>query len=387
MRSAIVGAGMSHLSADSGQSELSLAVTACRAALEDANLEPADVDGFVTYSGDRTGIARLQRALGVPELRLYAEIPYGGAASCGTVALAAAAIAGGEARCVVCYRALNGRSGVRLGRAERHLGSEQGRVIARGDAIPGGVFAAPSGLLAPAQAMALWARRYAAVYGLDDDTLSEALGAIAVVQRDYAQRNPRAVTRGRDLTLEQYLSSRLIADPLRIYDLCRETDGAAALVLTREPHAPSRAVRVLAGSQNMVAYSEPVPVFTDDLTHLTREDTVGALFKAATVSAEEIDVAIIYDATTIGVLLTLEDFGFCDRGAAPDFLAAREHAQGGRLPVNPHGGLLSEGYVHGLNSVVEAVRQLRGEADNQVADAQLALVAARGAALILAGGG
>jgi acetyl-CoA acetyltransferase len=214
-------------------------VSAVRAALADAELEPSAVDGFVSYSYDRVGIGALQRALGVPELRLFAEVPYGGAASCGTVAQAAAAIDAGLASCVVCYRAMNGRSGTRLGRAERHLEGDGGALVCRGDRVPAGVFAAPSGLLSPAQTMALWAHRYAHDHALDGDRLSEALGAIAVTQRAYAQTNPRAVTRGKPLSMEDYLAGRMIASPLRIYDLCRENDGAAAVVLT----APRRSAR------------------------------------------------------------------------------------------------------------------------------------------------
>ena len=379
----IAGVGMTELSSSSGESELGLAVSAVRAALADADLEPAAVDGFVSYSYDQIGIGALQRALGVPELRLFAEVPYGGAASCGTVAQAAAAIDAGLASCVVCYRALNGRSGTRLGRAERHLQGDGGALVSRGDRVPAGVFAAPSGLLSPAQAMALWAHRYAHDHSIDGERFSAALGAIAVTQRAYAQTNPRAVTRGKPLSMEDYLTGRMIASPLRIYDLCRENDGAAAIVLTAPRRSARPAARVLAASQHLVPHSEPLPVYGPDITRLTTERQVGELFAQAGVSPSAVDVAIIYDATTIAVLLTLEDYGFCARGGAPEFLSAAQHGPGGQLPVNPHGGLLSEGYIHGLNSVIEGVRQVRNEADNQVPGAELALVSARGAAMIL----
>jgi acetyl-CoA acetyltransferase len=231
--------------------------------------------------------------------------------------------------------------------------------------------------------MALWARRYAHVHAIDDARLAEALGHIAVVQRAYAQTNPKAVTRGRPLTMDDYLAGRVVATPLRAYDLCRETDGAAAVVLTAPRRGTRPGVRVLAGSQHMFTYSEPVPVYPADITRLTEEHAVAELFAQAGVSRDAIDFAMIYDATTIAVLLTLEDYGFCARGAALEFLRAAQHGPGGRLPVNPSGGLLSEGYVHGLNLVVEAVAQLRDESDNQVPGAGTALVAARGAALLL----
>jgi acetyl-CoA acetyltransferase len=374
---------MTELSSKSDASELGLAVAAVRAALEDAELKPDAVDGFVSYSYDRVGIGPLQRALGVPELRLFAEVPYGGGASCGSVAQAAAAIDAGLASCVVCYRAMKGRSGTRLGRAERNLESAGAALVCRGDRVPAGVFAAPSGLLSPAQTMALWARRYAHDHGLDDEHLSEALGSIAVMQRAYAQTNPRAVTRGKPLSMEEYRAGRMISSPLRVYDLCRENDGAAAIVLTAPRQSARAPVRVRAASQHLFPYSDPLPVYPRDITRLTTEREVNDLFAQAGVARSDVDLAIIYDATTIAVLLALEDYGFCDRGGAYEFLVDGQHGPAGRLPVNPHGGLLSEGYVHGLNSVIEGVRQLRDEAANQVTGAELALVCVRGGALML----
>jgi acetyl-CoA acetyltransferase len=289
------------------------------------------------------------------------------------------------ARCVLCYRALNGRSGTRLGRAERHLAAEpaDGAFVCRGDAVPGGVFTAPAGLLAPVQVMALWAQRYAHVHGLGQERLSRALGSIAVTQRRYAQTNPRALTCGVPLSMDEYLDARMIASPLRLYDVCRETDGAAAILVAGDDAGEGRGVRVVAAAQQLFAHSEPLPIYTPDITRLTSEPAVDELFAAAAIPREAIDVALIYDATTIAPLLTLEDFGFVARGGAEEFLASGQHGPGGRLPINPHGGLLSEGYVHGMNAVVEAVEQLRNEAHNQVAGAAHALVTARGASLIL----
>jgi acetyl-CoA acetyltransferase len=203
------------------------------------------------------------------------------------------------------------------------------------------------------------------------------------MQRAYAQTNPRAVTRGRPLSLDDYLAGRMIASPLRIYDLCRESDGAAAIIVTAPRRSSRRAARVVAASQHLFPYSDPLPVYPPDITRLTTEREVSDLFAQAGVPRSAVDVAIIYDATTVSVLLTLEDYGFCARGRAPEFLIDGQHGPTGRLPINPHGGLLSEGYVHGLNSVIEGVRQVRDEADNQVSGARLVLVSVRGAALLL----
>jgi acetyl-CoA acetyltransferase len=140
---------------------------------------------------------------------------------------------------------------------------------------------------------------------------------------------------------------------------------------------------VRAASQHLFPYSDPLPVYPPDITRLTTEREVKALFAQAAIPRSAVDLAIIYDATTIAVLLSLEDYGFCDRGGAHEFLTDGQHGPGGRLPVNPHGGLLSEGYIHGMNSVIEGVRQVRDEAHNQVSGAELALVCVRGGALIL----
>lgn len=383
MNAAIIGVGCTEFSSDSGRSEHELAVEAIRFALTDAGLEPRAVDGIVKYSVDRNTISALIRALGVPDLKFFAEVPFGGNAACGTVAQAAAAVDSGLANYVVCFRALNGRSGTRLGRGERHFTSRGDELLCSGEAVPGGVYAAPFGLLAPAQVMALWARRYANNHGLNDDRLAVGLGTVAITQRDYAQSNPRAVTRGHRLGWEEYLAGRMIAEPLRIYDVCRETDGAAAVVVGR-PRGDGREARVLAASQHLFQYGEPVPVYPSDLTRTITPTAVTELFGTAGVAPNDVRVAEIYDATSLSVLLALEDFGFCGRGEAIDFVAAGNLGPAGRLPTNTHGGLLSEGYIHGMNTVVEAVQQVRGLAANQLADAAPVLVTSRLASLLLA---
>jgi acetyl-CoA acetyltransferase len=384
VNAAIVGVGSSDYSSDSGRSEEQLAVEAIRAALADAGLEERAVDGLVRYSLDSNDVAHLVRALDVRELSFFAEVPYGGFATCGVVAQAAAAVDAGLAECVVVFRALNGRSGVRYGRGER-FESRAGETsfVVGGDRTPGGAYSAPFGLLAPAQVMALWARRYAAEHGVAEERLVEALGTIAVTQRAYAQTNPRAVTYGRPLTMDEYLASRPISTPLRLYDLCRESDGAAAVIVARPSVGNGRAVGILAARQHLVPYGEPLPVYPPDLTRMVTQESVDRLYTAAGVTAGEVDVAAIYDATSVVVLLCLEDFGFCGRGEAVDFVLAGETGPDGRLPTNTGGGLLSEAYIHGMNVVIDAVEQVRGTACNQVPDAELAVVTSRGGSLVL----
>lgn len=383
MRASIAGVRSTEFSSSSGRSELRLAVEAIRGALADAGVEPSAVDGIVKYTYDTNAPGELVRALGTGDLTFFAEIPYGGSACCGVVAQAAAAIDAGLASCVVCFRALNGRSGTRLGRAERHLGAQGDAVVARGTAAPGGAYTAPFGYLVPAQAFALSASRYQHVHGISDERLTRALGAVAVTERAYAQANPRAVTYGQPLSYEQYLEGRMISAPLRLYDLCRETDGAVALVVMRDDLTPAPGVRILAARQHFSPNAEPMPTYAADLTTLVPERAVAELYEAAGVRPDDIDVAAIYDHTTLSVVLTLEDFGFCRRGEGVDFVLEGGIGPEGRLPTNTSGGLLSEGYIHGMNVVAEAVAQLRQASCNQVPGARRALVTSRLGSLVL----
>jgi acetyl-CoA acetyltransferase len=384
VNAAIVGVGSSEYTLSTEQSEERLAVDAIRAALADAGLEESAVDGMVRYSQDSNDFAHLLRAFDLRELSFYSEVPYGGLGTCGAIAHAAAAVDAGLAECVVVFRALRGRSGVRLGRGERFDASPGSTgFVARGDRMPGGAFAAPFGLFAPTQLIALWARRYAHDYSIDEDRLVLALGAVAVTQRDYAQRNPRAITFGKPLTIEEYLDSRLISTPFRLYDLCRESDGGAAVVIARPSVAGRPGVRVVAAKQHLVRYGEPTSAYVEDLTRGIGEGSVSALLASAGVTIDDVDVAAVYDTTTLMVLFAMEDYGFCGRGEAVDFVLDGAVGPGGRIPTNTAGGLLSEAYVHGINVVIDAVEQVRGSSSNQVGDAEFGLVASRGGSLIL----
>jgi len=382
MNAAIVGVGATTFSSESGRSELALAVDAIGAALADAGLDAADVDGMVRYTYDSNGFPALIRALGVRGLRFFSEVPLGGSATCGTIAHAAAAVDAGLASHVVCFRALNGRSGVRLGRAERHLRGGADEVVCAGEQMPGGVYSAPYGLLVPAQVMALWAQRYAWQHGIPLDRLARGLGTVAVTQRGYAQANPRATTYGDPLTLEDYLAGRMIASPLRVFDLCRETDGAVAIVVSRADESRG-GVRVLAAAQQLFPYTEALPAYAPDVTATIPPWSTDDFFARAGITRDDVDVLGVYDATTLSVLFALEDFGFCGRGEAIDFVCDGGTTLAGRLPTNTSGGLLSEAHVHGLNIVMEAVQQLRGASTSQVAGAEVALVHSRSASLVL----
>jgi acetyl-CoA acetyltransferase len=387
MKTSIVGIGQTEFSVRSGRSELQLALEAITSAIEDAGLEIDDIDGLVRYTWDNTSEAAILNALGLRQLTYYGETEFGGVNCCGAIAQASAAIEAGLASCIVFYRALNARSGVRFGRGERVLAEEDGFLISRQAEPPGDVYSAPFGLLVPGQHHALYARSYMGKYGLSEDDCAAMLGSVAVVQRAYANGNPRALLRDRTLSMEQYLSGRMIANPLRMYDLCLETDGAMAIVIVSRERARSmttRSVDVLAAGQFVHPGSVPMLLYAPETHSLVPKEASERLFGRAGVQARDIDIAMIYDATSVMVPLALEDFGFIARGEAPSFLKAEQHGPRGALPVNTHGGLLSEGYFHGLNTIAEAVRQLRGQSANQV-ECETAFVTLRGASSMVLG--
>jgi acetyl-CoA acetyltransferase len=376
-KAAIVGIGQTEFSTNSGRSEWTLALEAILAACRDAGIAPCEIDGLVRYSYDNVNPAMLARTLGVRDLRWYGELPFGGIAQSGVVAQAAAAIAAGIAETVIVWRALNERSGVRYGRAERNIAAAGELVEAAGDRAPGGQFCGPYGLLVPGQAMALWAQRYCFEVGIDTGTLSEAMCRLAVQQRAYANANPAAMFRDRRLDRAGYMAGRMISTPLRLFDYCLESDGAAAMVLTSAETA--RALRpdpvyVLAAHQGMVAHAEPSRVYPESLTRFGGEGNIAKLYADARVAPAEIDCAMFYDATSFAAMVNLETYGFVPQGTAWRHMIEEGIGPDSRLPVNTHGGHLSEGYIHGMNHLTEAVRQLRGTAANQVPGATVALI-------------
>ena len=276
--------------------------------------------------------------------------------------VARACVEAGACEVALVYRALNGRSGHRFGRAD-------GALRVGGEAQ----FAAPHGYLTPPQWMAMWTREHQRVYG----STCEDLGRIAVTQRAHAADNPHALQRRR-ITLDDYFAGRFINEPLRIYDCALEVDGAVALVLTtRERTRDLRQKPIgLLGHAEFTGQGGSWDQWPD-LASMYSAQAGPALWKRTGRTPSEVDVACMYDCFTTTVMITLEEFGLCERGAAGRFFAEGRATFGGDVVVNPHGGLLSEGYIHGLNHSYEAVLQLRGQAGaRQVKDARTALVTA-----------
>ena len=369
-RAAIVGIGATEFSKESGRSELQLSAEATRAALADAGLKPTDVDGLVTFTMDTSSEIALARELGIPELRFFSRVNYGGGAACGTVQHAAMAVATGVADVVVCYRGFNERSGSRFGQVS---------VAAATQVNTNGLDNAwtyPMGLGTPAATVAMFARRYMHEYG----ATSEDFGRVAVADRKHAANNPDAWFFGKPITLEDHQASRMIADPLHLLDCCQESDGAVAIVVTSAERArdlPQTPAVIRAAAQGSGEDQFVMTSYYRDEIGLQEMGLVGReLWRQSGLGPEDMDTAVLYDHFTPFVLLQLEELGFCGRGEARDFIADGAIEVGGRLPVNPHGGQLGEAYIHGMNGIAEAVRQMRGTSVNQVEDARHVLVTA-----------
>lgn len=365
--SAITGIGASEYSRASGRSVLSLAATACQQAVADAGIGYDRVDGILTYGlNDTVHPHALATALGLPRLGYYANYFGGGNMCVSTVATAAMAIHAGMAENVLVFRAMNGRSSHRLGQV-----NASGVMRAADEAQ----YTMPVGWLSYAQYIAMAARRHMIKYG----TTSEDFGRVAVTFRANAAKNERAMMRT-PITLEDHQNSRWIADPLRLFDVCLESDGACALLVSGAAEArdlkqqPVYLLGAALGGGRRPGYAFDGFFTTEDLADVYAGAIAPGLWESAGLGPDAIDVASIYDCFTFSVLAQLEGFGFCRPGEAAAFVADGGIGLHSVLPVNPHGGLLSEAYIHGLNGVFEMVSQLRGQAGGrQVADPAVGL--------------
>jgi acetyl-CoA acetyltransferase len=368
---AVAGIGATEFSKASGRSELQLACEATVAALEDAGIEPSEVDGMVTFTADTNPEIEIARLTGIGELKFFSRVHHGGGAACGTVQQAALAIAAGVADVVVVYRAFNERSGHRFGTGV------QDRPVAANAEAASFAWLAPFGLLTPAQWVAMFGRRYLHETG----ATSEDFGRVSVADRKHAATNPKAFFYEQPITLEDHQNSRWIVEPLHLLDCCQESDGAQALVVTSLERArdlkqpPAVIVGAAQGSGEdqhmMTSYYRESIVGIPEMGLVARQ-----LYEQAGIGPHDIQTAVLYDHFTPFVLCQLEEFGFCDRGEAKDFVREGHLELGGRLPTNTHGGQLGEAYIHGVNGIAEGVRQVRGTSVNQVGGVENVLVTA-----------
>ena len=350
----------------SGLSEESLQLHASVAALRDAGLRGSQIDGVLAFPNVGKCEA-FAASLGSENLRFAAIIHMGGAAPVASLRLAAMAVVSGAANHVLIPAGWNGYSGARVRQT----------VTTDKHSIPGGAIAwdyyLPQGLTVPPQWYALMARRHMHEYG----TTHEQMGAVAIAMRRHAQLNPAALMHGKSLTMADYLASPMLADPYRVNDCCLETDGAAACIVTTVERARDlgKAPVYIMGA----AAGQPYPA--DEITNRKDFHRTGLsiaapeAFRMAGVTPADADFAQIYDCFTFEVIQQIEEAGFCRRGEGGPFVENGAIELGGRLPVNTHGGLLSEAHSLGIGHIVEAVKQLRGSAGaRQVADAEVGVV-------------
>ncbi len=364
-KAAIVGIGETQFYKSSDRSEWALATEAAAKACADAGLDPSEIDGIIRCSYDAVLQHQLVRSLGIKSLTYHGEVGYGGGSPCAITTQAAMVVASGMAKYVLCYRSVNLSSGQRYG------------VSRAGDRVSGETaFATPFGHLAPAQWIAMIALRHMHEYG----TTSRQLGAIAVSQRANANRNPNATMKG-PLTIEDHQHSRYIAWPLHLFDCCLNSDGAGAYIVTTTERARAlkqKPARIMGMAMGMAENQESVRNYNRPvLTQIPeQQETAKRVFGMAGVKPSDMNVAQIYDHFTPGVLMALENWGFCRIGEGGPFVESGAiRWPDGKLPLNTHGGNLSEAYIHGITHIIEGVKQLRGTSTSQVKKVELSFVA------------
>ena len=344
--------------------EFKMGLEAVLLAAEDAGIDVREIDGFASYSNDRNTPERIASALGIPHYG-FSNMFWGGGGGGGSGAMAnaVAAIAAGYSDVVVVYRALAQGQFGRFG---------QGAAIPK---APGAMaFTAPYGLMSPAQTFAMRVQRFMHDHGVKQ----EALRAISMTSYAHAQNNPRAVMQGRELTEEIYENSRWIVEPFHLFDCCMENDGAAAVIVVSAERAkdlkqkPAYILGAAQGSflrQGASAHNAP------DYATSNFKTVAPKLYAQAGVGPEDVDVLQSYENFTGGVLMSMVEHGFCEPDECNEFFTTENfRAPDGKLPLNTSGGNLAECYMHGLELITEAVKQIRGTSPNQVEDVNISMV-------------
>lgn len=363
-KGAVTGVGETEYMRGTDRTPLSLQLEASLRAIEDAGLKPTDIDGVIPY-GHGAVAEDFVTNFGIPDLRFSATTPMGGASAVAAIQCAAAAISADICNHVLLSIGRTGYSGGRIGARVQQM--PQFRII--------GEFEMPSGAIAPAQLYAPMARRHMELYG----TRSRQFAEIAVSTRANASRNPNATMR-KLITVDDHQASRMISDPLRLLDCSLESDGGAAVVISAAERAKDMRKQPIVVMGVAEGHPDSPSAITqrNDMTTLGLAKAAPKAFAMAGVTHDDIDVAEIYDCFTYIVLCQLEDAGFCRKGEGGPFVESGAVRLDGKLPVNTHGGLLSQAHMAGMNHIVELVRQLRGEASAQVKDAEIGLVTGYG---------
>lgn len=369
----IIGVGETEYTRGTTVSERDQILKASLSACRDAGIEPAEVDGVVMAWKDSPTNEDFVNSFGIDDLRYHAHVHIGGASPAAAVLQAAMAVSMGVASKVLVATGWNAFSTpVRLS-----SGTQSGSNVsnAPGKEIRENI-EHPLGLFAPMQWYSFHANRWFHEYKADPSGME----TVALATRKHANLNPRAYMGNRTLTSEDYRGSSYLVEPFRLFDISLETDGAAAVVVSsaRAESDNSRAVTILSGAEGHADAPDDI-LGRPDVLNMGITKAGPRALDAAGVKPSDFDFAQIYDCFTFIVLRQLEEMGFCGRGESSDFVSNGRIELGGELPINTHGGLLSEAHVAGMNHIVEAVRQLRGEADRrQVKNAELGLVTGYG---------
>lgn len=356
--------------------------TAILAACDDAGINVKQIDGFAYYGSatagytDKMDTASIMEMLGIPEIGFTATLTSGGGGSAGGAGLATAAIMNGDATYVVTVMALQ--------QAKQRLGT----VFAAAKPDPENSFLQPSGLVGPGHLMSVLARRHMHLYGTTRDAFAE----VVMSTRENALNRPKAIRRT-PLTKEEYYASPMLADPLCRLDFCLETDGAVAIITTSTERARDLKQKPVlihgvthGGARKWGRAFGWMGMQDPDFASSGHKAVADRLYANAGVTPADIDVALLYDHFSAMVVMQLEDYGFCKKGEGGSFVESGAiRYKGGSIPVNTHGGQLSEAYIIGMTHVTEGVEQLRGTAINQVQDAELALVTGGPASIPVSG--
>jgi acetyl-CoA acetyltransferase len=358
----VSGVGETVFARETNRSQLALTLEASLAAIADAGLDPRDIDGVIPYGAGGIIAEDFITNFGLPDLRYSATTPMGGASPVAALQSAAMAVATGIARHVLIAL---GRGSIAGGRITKRLAEmPQMRIVSE--------FEMPLGTNAPAQFYAHMARRHMTLYG----TTREQMAEVAMTCRRHAQLNDRAMMR-KPMTRDDYFAARMIAEPFGLFDCSLESAGACAVVVSNADCARDlRQAPVWIGGVAEGHPDSPSAITQrPDMTRFGIAKAASRAFDMAGVSHADIDVAEIYDCFTWVVINQLEDLGFCAKGEGGAFVEGGRIGFGGELPINTHGGLLSEAHIAGMNHIVELVRQLRGQCgERQVADAEVGLV-------------
>ncbi len=337
----------------SGTSDLGVVLRAAQAAIEDSGFPRREIDGVLTPYINASAEDIVDN-LGLREVNFSAQVQMGGASPVASLQHAALAVTNGIAQAVIIPFGWNGYSGARVQTAAASNAVTTFRRTVRD-------YYSPFGTFAPPQVYAQMARRHIAEFG----TPAEAFAAVAIACRKHAQLNERAVMRGKPMSYADYINSPWVVEPFRRFDCCLETDAGAAVLVangfTAKRLAKHRPVRIVAVAEGRSVPSSDVAgratVFDIGLTHAAPK-----VWERSGYAPADMDFAQIYDCFTFEVIQQIEELGLCPRGEGGTYVQGGRIELGGSMPINTHGGLLSQAHALGMNHVVEAVRQLRGTA-------------------------